>query len=137
MVGIILCTHATFAEGLRASVEMIAGEQEDFTSICFLNGDNVDELKEKMADIAKQYEEKGNGVCYVVDLYGASPFNAAMMCSAEHPGVIMTGANLPMMLELITSRADVSKEDLTNYLNNVINSVKENMQVIDSRSIFE
>lgn len=137
MIGIILCTHATFAEGLKASVEMIAGEQEAFKVICFMNGDNVDELKEKMMNVAVQYEEQGNGICYAVDLYGASPFNAAMMCAAEHPGVILTGANLPMMLELITSRNNVGKEDLTNYLNNVIYSVKESMQIIDSKSIFE
>ena len=30
MFGVILCTHSTFAEGLKNAIEMIAGKQEDF-----------------------------------------------------------------------------------------------------------
>ena len=40
MIGVIVCTHSTLAQGLKNAVEMIAGPQENFDAVCFMNGDD-------------------------------------------------------------------------------------------------
>ena len=45
MIGIIIVTHSNFAEGIKNSVEMIAGKQDNFTAINFENGEDIEDLK--------------------------------------------------------------------------------------------
>lgn len=65
MLGIIVCTHSNFAKGAQAAVEMIAGQQEDFTVIGFQEGEEMQELSNKILELAKKYEEKKRTICSV------------------------------------------------------------------------
>ena len=47
MIGIIIVTHSNFAEGIKNSVEMIAGKQDNFTAINFENGEDIEDLKRR------------------------------------------------------------------------------------------
>jgi len=49
MIGIIIVTHSNFAEGIRNSVEMIAGKQDNFTAINFENGEDIEDLKNRIS----------------------------------------------------------------------------------------
>lgn len=42
MIGVIVCTHSDFAQGLKNAVKMIAGKQDNFDCICFMNGDDAE-----------------------------------------------------------------------------------------------
>ena len=59
MFGVILCTHSTFAEGLKNAIEMIAGKQEDFETICFMNGEDPDDVSKEMDEIISKFKNKG------------------------------------------------------------------------------
>ena len=48
MLGIIVCTHSNFANGAQAEVEMIEGQQEDFTVIWFQECEEMQELSNKI-----------------------------------------------------------------------------------------
>ena len=48
MIGVIVCTHSTLADGLKNAIDMIVGTQENFDVFCFMNGDDVDELRENL-----------------------------------------------------------------------------------------
>ena len=48
MIGIIVVTHSNFAEGINNSVEMIAGKQDNFTAINFENGEDIEDLKNRI-----------------------------------------------------------------------------------------
>ena len=54
MIGVIVCTHSTLAQGLKNAVEMIAGPQENFDAVCFMNGDDPEDLKEKLGELVKR-----------------------------------------------------------------------------------
>ena len=58
MIGVIVCTHSTLAQGLKNAVEMIAGPQENFDAVCFMNGDDPEDLKEKIGELVKKSQEK-------------------------------------------------------------------------------
>lgn len=131
MIGIIIVTHSNFAEGIKNSVEMIAGKQDNFTAINFENGEDIDDLKNRISQKAEEYTSKGLDVIYVTDLKGATPFNACLYVSTQIWGPVVAGLCLPILLELVLTRDTMDIEDLSSYVRYVITNAKESIQVID------
>lgn len=112
MIGFILTGHGIFANGLASAIDMVAGDQENFAVVPFA-GDQAatfgDDLKAAMSDMAS----KSDGVMVFCDLLGGTPFNQAMMAAQEIENVqIITGANLPMVIELLFLRANATLDEL-------------------------
>ena len=131
MIGIIIVTHSNFAEGIKNSVEMIAGKQDNFTAINFENGEDIEDLKKRISQKAEEYTSKGLDVIYVTDLKGATPFNACLYVSTQIWGPVVAGLCLPILLELVLTRDTMEIEDLSSYVSYVITNAKESIQVID------
>ncbi len=111
-VGIIIGTHGESARELLKSAEMIIGKQENVEYITFVPGENTDTL------IAK-YTEKLNlidsseGVIFMVDLFGGSPYNASSTIALPEENMdVVTGVNIPMLLETLSMRAGANVSDL-------------------------
>ena len=131
MIGIIVVTHSNFAEGIKNSVEMITGKQDNFTAINFENGEDIEDLKNRISQKAEEYTSKGLDVIYVTDLKGATPFNACLYVSTQIWGPVVAGLCLPILLELVLTRDTMDIEDLSSYVRYVITNAKESIQVID------
>ena len=131
MIGIIVVTHSNFAEGIKNSVEMIAGKQDNFTAINFENGEDIEDLKNRISQKTEEYTSKGLDVIYVTDLKGATPFNACLYVSTQIWGPVVAGLCLPILLELVLTRDTMEIEDLSSYVSYVITNAKESIQVID------
>ena len=131
MIGIIIVTHSNFAEGIKNSVEMIAGKQDNFTAINFENGEDIEDLKNRISQKAEEYTSNGLDVIYVTDLKGATPFNACLYVSTQIWGPVVAGLCLPILLELVLTRDTMEIEDLSSYVRYVITNAKESIQVID------
>ncbi len=111
-VGIIIGTHGESARELLKSAEMIIGKQENVEYITFVPGENTDTL------IAK-YKEKLNlidssqGVIFMVDLFGGSPYNASSTIALPEENMdVVTGVNIPMLLETLAMRSGANLSDL-------------------------
>jgi mannose/fructose-specific phosphotransferase system component IIA len=100
MIGIILCTHADFAQGLKNACEMIAGPQESFYACNFDGNEQLLEYAEGIRKVSQEMES----CIYVCDLVNATPFNAAMYVAADHNSPVISGASLPLVLELLIKR---------------------------------
>ena len=135
MIGIIIVTHSNFAEGIKNSVEMIAGKQDNFTAINFENGEDIEDLKNRISQKAEEYTSKGLDVIYVTDLKGATPFNACLYVSTQIWGPVVAGLCLPILLELVLTRDTMDIEDLSSYVRYVITNAKESIQVIDANEL--
>ena len=48
MIGIVISTHSTFAQGLKAACEMVAGPQENLEAVCFMGDTDLLELGEQI-----------------------------------------------------------------------------------------
>ncbi|MDI6415469.1 PTS sugar transporter [Solobacterium moorei] len=131
MIGIIIVTHSNFAEGIKNSVEMIAGKQDSFTAINFENGEDIEDLKNRISQKAEEYTSNGLDIIYVTDLKGATPFNACLYVSTQIWGPVVAGLCLPILLELVLTRDTMEIEDLSSYVSYVITNAKESIQVID------
>lgn len=111
MVGCILTGHGTFAEGLSGALEMVGGPQESFEAVPF-HEDEAATFGDKLAGAIAQMASACDGVLVFCDLMGGTPFNQAMMASATTPNVeVVTGANLPMLLETLSARTPGSTLD--------------------------
>lgn len=112
MVALIVCTHGKFSEELVKASEMIFGKQENVKSITFEPGESADGLVEKYKDAMKELDCE-DGVLFIVDLFGGSPYNAASRIVVDNEKMdIVAGANLPMLLDVYMPRSFMSIPEL-------------------------
>jgi len=113
LVGIVIVGHGDIADGLLDAARMIVGKIEGVATVSLRETDAVEELMERIATALTE-TDKGNGVLVLADLFGASPFNAsARLAMQEESSLeVISGVNLPMLLELIVQRDDASLEQL-------------------------
>jgi PTS system mannose-specific IIA component/PTS system mannose-specific IIB component len=118
MISVIIGTHGIFSEEILKSAEMIFGAQENVGSVTFKPGEGIDGLVEKYNNLIEKLDCK-DGVLFMVDLFGGSPFNAASILAMKNDNMeIVTGVNLPMILEVLGSRDFSSLSELLNIAEN-------------------
>lgn len=105
MVGFILTGHGEFSNGLKSALDMVAGDQPAFQIVPF-EGDKAAEYGDDLrAAITSMRSECKEGVIVFVDLLGGTPFNQSMMIANDVDKLeIVTGTNLPMIIELLFAR---------------------------------
>lgn len=114
MVGVLLLTHENFGEAVLKSAALIIGEPKQTRAIGLNRGDDIaafsSEVKTAIADL-----DEGDGVLVFVDLFGASPYNATALASANLQVKFrcIAGFSFPMVLEALTMRENGSLEELT------------------------
>jgi len=113
MIAIILGTHGKFSQELLRSSEMIFGKQENIECVTFETGESADDLVKKYEKAISKLDVD-EGLLFMVDLFGGSPFNAASRIAINNKNIdIVTGANLPMLLEVFASRDSSSLDEVT------------------------
>jgi PTS system mannose-specific IIA component len=113
VVGIVIVSHGDMADGLLDAARMIVGEQDGLATVSLREMDAVEGLMERVA-AAIEKVDGGDGVLVLVDLFGASPFNASARLAMQgdsHMEVI-SGVSLPMLVELMVQREGESLEKL-------------------------
>lgn len=102
MVGLIIITHGIYASALIKSLEMLSGKVEKIEAIELEQGEGIESLQEKIKKaIIKLGTEE---VLIMVDLLGGTPYNASSI-ELENPNInIITGINMPMILEILPHR---------------------------------
>ena len=114
MVAVLLVTHGDLAQALLSSAALIMGEAALIESHGLYHGDSVDNLKDTIKEAINRLSEcsQGDGVLILTDLFGGSPSNAA--ARATHCECI-TGVNLPILLEVATSKTFMKLEELKQH----------------------
>ncbi|MGO5138948.1 PTS sugar transporter subunit IIA [Clostridium butyricum] len=114
MIGVVVGTHGMFSEEIVKSSEMIFGKQENVSSVTFKPGEGVEHLVDKYKKAIEKLDCT-DGILFMVDLFGGSPFNAASMIAMNmEKAEIVTGVNLPMLLEVYGSKEFMSITELVN-----------------------
>ncbi|WP_187485044.1 PTS mannose transporter subunit IIAB [Pantoea agglomerans] len=105
-IAIVIGTHGWAAEQLLKTAEMLLGEQDNVGWIDFVPGENAETLIEKyQARLAEL--DTTQGVLFLVDTWGGSPFNAASRIVVDKPQYeVIAGVNIPMLVETLMARDD-------------------------------
>lgn len=116
MIGICVISHGNLASGIEDSCELILGEQLNFNTIGLRDGDDFDEFKGNVLNSINAVNQD-DGVIVFVDLFGASPYNSVLFSFIELISLgidvrMITGVNLPMIIEVCDKRESVELDDL-------------------------
>lgn len=105
-IAIVIGTHGFAAEQLLKTAEMLLGEQENVGWIDFVPGENAETLIVKYhAQLEKL--DTTQGVLFLVDTWGGSPFNAASRIVVDKTDYdVIAGVNIPMLVETLMARDD-------------------------------
>lgn len=127
MLGIIVCTHSNMARGLVDAVEMIAGKQKNLEFVDFQEGEGIEDLNKRLEKSHTKLQDECKDIVVCVDLYGASPFNASAIYFANQDVNVISGINLPMLLELCVLRESITdaKDLVINVKKTGLDSIKE------------
>ena len=135
MFGIIVGTHGMFSEQLVKSLEMILGEQKNVRAVTLVPGEGPD-------DVVKKYEQAiseldcEDGVLFLNDLFGGSPYNAAarLVINNEKYGIV-TGVNLPMLIEMCSAQMVDDGSDIKALMEKAVEAGKNGTQTFHASQI--
>ena len=106
MIYILLITHGSFGAELLRSAELIVGQQKKVYAFGLEHGDSVDELRRKAGSYIARTLDAGDEILVMVDMRGGSPFNVAAANLNSQAFPMLTGVNLPMLIQALDARTD-------------------------------
>lgn len=113
---LIMVSHGRFAEGVKTSLEMFAGDANDRVfALCLHNGKSADDLKKDVEDFLDQHKFKEEDEFIVLaDIIGGSPLTTFLnVFSARgylNRAVVLGGMNFTMALTATVSLDTMDKE---------------------------
>lgn len=131
-IGIIIASHGEFAAGIHQSGSMIFGEQEKVQVVTFMPNEGPDDLYAKFNDAVATFDADDE-VLILADLWSGSPFNQASRVMGENPDrtfAIITGLNLPMLIQAYTERMMDANAGVAAVAANIIKESKDGIKAL-------
>ena len=122
----IIATHGTLAAGIKSSLDIIIGAMENVFLIQAYVDENTS-VEDDLKEILKQVNENDELVIFS-DILGGSVTNQ-MLQHALRPNVyIISGFNLPLVIEVLLADTDSPLEVI---IEDAINNAKEQMVFVN------
>ena len=131
-IGIVIASHGEFAAGIKQSGSMIFGEQEKVQAVTFMPNEGPDDLRAKIEAAIATFDAEDE-VLVLADLWSGSPFNqasAVMGANPEHKVAIITGLNLPMLIQAYTERMMDASAGVEQVAANIIKEAKAGIKAL-------
>lgn len=129
MKGVLVLSHSLLAQGIYESAKLFVGDNIlQFDYLGLEAADDPLEFKDKIASKIKELDQ-GEGVIILTDLLGGSPCNQTLNFINDKID-ILTGVNLPMILDLLLKRNNgiaYNLKDITDEAKNGITNLKDVM----------
>lgn len=136
MLGILLTGHGSFSEGMKGALELIAGPQENFIAVPFLEEFSLENFQAQLDQGCDELLKNCEGVVILSDLLGGTPFKSAMMTARDRENVvILAGINLPILVESTFSR--LTEDNAHLFANKLIEIGKAGLVSLSAGSFFE
>ncbi len=106
---IILLSHGALSAGMADACKMIYGSSSRFHTLSLDENDGINKFEKDLKELLESITDPYMILC---DLYFGTPFNASLQL--VHEDVlsgrcqVITGANLPMLLEVLNETDDIS-----------------------------
>ncbi len=126
MKGYILVSHGLYAQELKNSLQMIAGDVSDVYCVCLLPEEGQEQFKAKL-DALKESLERYEEILIFADLLGGTPCNGATTYFLSDNRVsIIAGMNFPQILSALLTK-DATTDELVQIGKDSIVDVKEKL----------
>lgn len=138
MLAIIVGTHGNFASELIKTCEMICGTITNVKAVTLVPGEGSDDLAVKYEAALKELDTK-DGVIFLNDLFGGSPYNAACRIAVhEEKYGIVTGVNLPMLVEMVSYQfSNLAVDDIKKVMQKAVEAGQAGTQTFHLTTIQE
>lgn len=110
MTGLVLVTHAGLASALLRSAEMIVGPIECCEQVEVAPGEHADVIMSRVVSAVGKISN--DGAIIMTDLFGGTPSNMAMSFLKDGYVEVVTGVNLPMVIEFFSKREQLNVAQL-------------------------
>ena len=109
MVGVIVCGHGSLPQEFVRAAEMICGIQKNVCAVSFQMWEDPSLVRQRYEEAIEQLD-CSDGLLFLCDLFGGTPFNeASRLVAADENYGIVTGLNLPLLIDLLTSRRKLKR----------------------------
>lgn len=116
MIGIVIVTHSQLGEALIDAAEFVIGTRPEATvSVSIDLNENVDKLRKKIAGGIKTVNQK-EGVLILTDMFGGTPSNLSYSFLEEGQVEVISGVNLPILVQAINTRKKMELSKLATTL---------------------
>lgn len=115
---LILVSHGQFAEGIKSSLEMFAGDStKRCFALCLHNGESSSDFSKKVRQFFQEKQFKNEDEFVVLaDIIGGSPLTSFLNLFSElgylNKSIVLGGMNFSMALTAVVSLDQLSKEKL-------------------------
>ncbi len=104
MVGIVVVAHGSLSNELIGTTKMIIGEElAGVVGVAIQDLDQPDGIRQQVEKAIKTVDQ-GAGVVVFTDMFGGTPSNIALSFLKDQEVEVISGVNLPMLVDMIYSR---------------------------------
>jgi len=111
MIGLLIISHCELGKELLNAAELIFGRLEATKSIAITQTTESEELLKMIGEEIKALDS-GRGVLLLTDMFGGTPSNLSLSFLKEEMVEVLTGVNLPMVVEAAQNRERLSLNEL-------------------------
>jgi mannose/fructose/sorbose-specific phosphotransferase system IIA component len=111
MIGIIVITHGDLSSELVKTAEMIMGKQENIETITFTVKESLDTLRQSAKAAVDKFAAE-DGCLILTDIMGGSATNVCAELIKNDKVEVVTGVNLPMIIEAAAQRNMLNLKEL-------------------------
>ena len=111
MIGIVIVTHSQLGDALIGAAEFIIGNRpEAIGSVSIDLSENADKLRTKIARGIKKVQGQ-EGILILTDMFGGTPSNLSYSFLEEGHIEVLSGVNLPILIQAASLRDKNMKLD--------------------------
>ena len=111
MVGLLLVSHGRIAESfLEVSLEIV-GPVKGVQVVSLAEPIDEEQVMEDIRRARKEIDQ-GEGILILTDMFGGTPANLCFSLLEDPMVEVLTGMNLPMILQILSSRQDAGLAEL-------------------------
>jgi PTS system mannose-specific IIA component len=112
MIGIVIVTHCKLGEALIEAAEFIIGSRPgSLESVSIDLNENAEKLRNKISQGIKNVNGR-EGVLILTDMFGGTPSNLSYSFLEEGRIEVLSGVNLPIMIQAASMREKKKLDEL-------------------------
>ena len=121
MKQILIATHGKMASGIRYTAELIVGQMAEIETIdAYVTPE--DNVEEKFREYFQKYEQ--DRIIVFTDLMGGSVNQKLVEYSKKENITLVTGTNLPVLMQVMLADDDVTDEEIQEYIEDARNELQ-------------
>ena len=111
MIGLLIISHCDLGKELLSAAELIFGRIESAKALSITQTTESEKLLRKISTEIKRLDS-GKGVLILTDMFGGTPSNLSFSFLKEEMVEVVTGVNLPMVVEVAQKREVLNLSEL-------------------------